>query len=337
MIQSALTKGCQAEASDIHFRSDRRPLFRIHGELLEPDCEFLTHEDIGEWLKTTIAPREWERLQEGVEVDFSFEHRRGVRFRANAYRHAHGLGCALRRIPSEMPSLEQLGLPSIIKRIPLFSSGLVLVTGVTGSGKSTTAASLVEEINRTRAVHVITIEDPIEFIFVPQRALISQRAVGNHTASPASALRAALREDPDVLFVGEMRDVETIHLALTAAETGHLVISTLHTRSAAKTVDRIVDVFPGAQQPQIRTMLADSLAAVISQDLLPSASGGRTLVAEVLIGTPAVAALIREGKTHQLEHVMQTSQSLGMQTRRAHLQRLIEEGRILKNGENDRW
>lgn len=336
-IEAALAKGCRAGASDVHVRSDRRPLFRVDGVLIESDCDLLTHEEIGSWLESAIAPREWKRLQEGGEVDFSFEHQRGVRFRANAYRHAHGLGCALRRIPSEMPSLEQLGLPSVVRQMSHYVKGLVLITGVTGSGKSTTAASLIEKINRERAVHIITIEDPIEYVFVPMCALISQRAIGHHTISPASALRAALREDPDVLFVGEMRDAETIQLALTAAETGHLVISTLHTKSAAKTVDRIVDVFPAAQQSQVRAMVADSLAAVISQDLLPSPGGGRSLVAEVLVGTPAVAAIIREGKTHQLEHVMQTSQSLGMQTRAMHLRGLIEEGRVLLSSENDRW
>jgi twitching motility protein PilT len=337
MIEEALTKGIQVEASDVHIRSDRRPLFRVDGVLREWDGDILTHEEMGAWLRSMIPPREWERLQDGGEIDFSFEHRRGVRFRANAYRHAHGLGCALRHIPSETPSLEQLGLPPVAQQISRYSKGLVLITGVTGSGKSTTAASLIEQINIEQAVHIITIEDPIEFVFVPQRALISQRAIGHHTASPASALRAALREDPDVLFVGEMRDAETIQLALTAAETGHLVISTLHTRSAATTVDRIVDVFPAAQQQHVRTMIADSLAAVISQELLPSPSGGRSLVAEVLFGTPAVAALIREGKTHQLEHVMQTSQSLGMRTRESHLQSLIEQGRVLMSSENDRW
>lgn len=337
MIEAAFTKGCEVGASDVHLRSDRRPVFRVDGELFEGGLELLTHEQIEAWLKSVITPRQWSELQEGEEIDFSFEHGNGVRFRANAYRHAHGLGCALRRIPADMPSLKQLGLPPFVQQIAQYTKGLVLITGVTGSGKSTTAASLIDQINQERAVHVITIEDPIEFVFVPQRALISQRAIDSHTRSPASALRAALREDPDVIFVGEMRDAETIHLALTAAETGHLVISTLHTRSAATAVDRIVDAFPAGQQPQVRSMVADSLAAVISQELLPSPSGGRALVAEVLVGTPAVAALLREGKTHQLEHIMQTSQALGMQTRAWHMQSLVEQGRILMSCENDRW
>jgi twitching motility protein PilT len=254
------------------------------------------------------------RSRRGPASDFAVEVAELGRFRVNVYEHERGSAAALRRVPAEPPVLETLALPAVVSDLCARERGLVLVTGPTGSGKTTTLAAMVDAINHSRDGHVLTLEDPIEFLHVSRRCLVTQREVGRHAESFSEGLRSALREDPDVILVGEMRDLETIALTLTAAETGHLVLGTLHARSAAKTVDRIVDVFPADQQRHVRAMLAESLEAVLAQTLVPRRGGGRVAAVEVLVATPAVRNLIREGKSHQLPSVMQTSQRSGMQT-----------------------
>jgi len=320
-------------ASDIHLSTGSGARFRVDGELVFDGGEVVTEAVCLSFLEE-IAPGVVSQIRAGAaENDFAFDGERGVRYRGHVYRQAHGVSISLRRLPSRNSSLSDLGIPAILSRIVSADRGLLLITGATGSGKSTTAAALIDFINQNYARHIVTIEDPIEFAHRSNRSLVSQREVGAHTDSFSRALRAALREDPDVIFVGEMRDAETIHMALTAAETGHLVISTLHTSGAARTIDRIVDVFPSSQQNQARAMVAESLLAVISQDLVSRVGGGRIVVPEVLIGAPAVRALIREGKIHQLEHVMQTSGGMGMQTRTAALRQLRERGLVPKEEE----
>ena len=262
------------------------------------------------------------------ECDFAYEASSGQRFRINLYHGSNGYNAAVRVIPKEIPTFRDLGLPETIREFADLKSGLVLITGVTGSGKSTTLAAILNEINQTRAVHILTLEDPVEFKFPSVRSLVHQREIGTDTKDFASGLRAALREDPDVLGVGELRDLETISIAVTAAETGHLVFATLHTRSAAETVNRMVDVFPEQQQRQIRVQLAGSLQAVVSQQLLPDRQGGRTPAFEVMIVTSALRNLIREGKTQQIESYIQTGAQYGMQTMEAAVEKLKREGKI---------
>jgi twitching motility protein PilT len=265
-------------------------------------------------------------FERGEEVDFSFEHAHGERFRGNLFRQRGSLALSLRRISPTVRTLEELGLPASLRDLMNNERGLVLIAGATGSGKTTTASALLDEINSKIPAHIITIEDPIEVLHPHKRCLVSQREVGRDTPSFSSALRAALREDPDVIFVGEMRDVETTRLALLAAETGHLVISTLHASSAPKAVDRVIDIFPPHEQPQVRALFADTLSIVLAQELIPRSCGGVTPLAEILVATPAVRSLIREGRVHQLENVMHTSTRIGMQTREQHLQLLCARG-----------
>lgn len=321
-----LEKAGDLIASDIHLSSGSRPVYRVDGELVAAGGEVLSELQclsILEELAPVVAPL----VTAGcVERDFAFDDAEGVRYRGHVFRQARGLSLCLRRLPSVALTLDDLGIPPALARAVTSPRGLVLVTGATGSGKSTTAAALVSFINQTQARHIVTVEDPIEIVHRSERSLVSQREIGAHAQSFTTALRAVLREDPDVIFVGEMRDVETIHLALTAAETGHLIISTLHTSGAARTIDRIIDAFHSSQHVQIRAMVAESLLAVVSQELVPRVGGGRVVVPEVLLGAPAVRALIREGKTHQLEHVMQTSGELGMQTREGALRQLRGHG-----------
>lgn len=263
-----------------------------------------------------------------LDADFCVLLPEVARFRVNVFRHQRGVGAALRAVPLRVPDAEALGMGEIFHRIADARSGLVLVTGPTGSGKSTTLAALVDHVNRTRREHILTIEDPIEFLHTARRCLVNQREIGRDTASFADALRAALREDPDVILIGEMRDLETIRLALTAAETGHLVFATLHTSSAPKSIDRIVDVFPGGEKDTIRSLLSESLKAVVAQTLVPRAGGGRVAAHEIMIATPAVRNLIREHKVAQLRSTIQTSAAVGMQTRDQHLRQLAEQGVI---------
>ncbi len=315
------------DVSDLHLVEGERPLARVNGALMELHGERISHEQFSALLYTLLSEEQREALGRCREVDTAHT-LQGKRWRVHAYTQRRGRALSMRRIACHPPSLEDLGLPEGVHRFSLSRSGLVLITGPTGSGKTTTAAAIIDEIARRDAKHIVTIENPIEFLHETKRSLVSQREVGTHVESCATALRAALREDPDIIFVGEMRDVETIRLALQAAETGHLVISTLHTASAAKTVARVVDVFPAEQQAQIRAVLADTLEGVISQELVLNRQGGRSLVCEVLIATAAVRSLIREGKTHHIEHVLQTSASSGMCSRDASRRYLRELGRI---------
>ena len=268
-------------------------------------------------------------LKDKGECDFAYSLSSGYRFRINLYRSIEGLDAAVRIIPRDVPTCDGLGLPEAVRKLAELKSGLVLITGVTGSGKSSTLAAVINEINRSRAVHILTLEDPVEYKFVSDKSLIHQREVGRDTDSFLSGLRAALREDPDVICVGELRDLETIAIAVTAAETGHLVFATLHTRGAAETVNRITDVFPEQQQQQIRVQLAGSLQAVVSQQLLPDRRGGRTAAFEIMIVTPALRNLIREGKTQQMGSYIQTGSQYGMQTMEAAVEKLKREGKIV--------
>ena len=309
-------------ASDLHLRAGMPPVMRIDGDLEPLAMEVLSNEVIDSIIGGMLTTQQLNLFEQGQEVDLS-TCVGGSRCRVNVFRHSRGVGVVFRLIPQEISSLQALEMPEVVSKILSRGKGLVLVTGPTGSGKSTTLAAMIDHLNKERAGHIVTVEDPIEFVHTSKRALITQREVGGHTASFSAALRAVLREDPDVIMVGELRDLETIQLALTAAETGHLVLATLHTASAAKTVDRIIDVFPAEKQAQVRAMFAESIEAVISQRLIKRGGGGRVAAVEVLIGTTAVRHLIREGKSHQLYSVMQTSHQLGMQTMERHLAELV--------------
>lgn len=328
MILDTIMKARQAaQASDIHLHTGIPPIVRIDGVLRSGDGEGLATNVLKEFVSSVVSRDTYENFLGGNEIDGAFSSSHG-RWRIHAYHTERGVGVALRRLPKDVPSGEELGLPPIVRDLVKLRQGLILVTGATGSGKTTTAAAMLNLLAQTQACHVVTIEDPIEYLFTSSLGVVSQREVGRHTASFSQALRSALREDPDVIFVGEMRDLETMRLALQAAETGHLVISTLHTMGAAKAVSRVVDVFPSDQQPLIRSVLADTLEGIISQELVPGVSGGVVLIPEVLIGTPAVRSLIREGKFHQLEHVMQTSLDVGMQTRARSVSMMCAQARL---------
>lgn len=330
MLESLLRAAQQLAASDIHLSAGMPPLARVCGALqtLEPDT--LGNAPIRGIIDSVLPESQRRQFAEGIACDFAFSIEGLGRYRANAYRQQRGVGLALRPIPEAVPSLEAIGAPSMLASLAMHDHGLVLVVGPTGSGKSTTLAAMVDYVNRHTARHVLTIEDPVEFIYAPARCLITQREVGRDTPSFADALKAALREDPDVILLGEMRDLETIRLALTAAETGHLVLATLHTATAAQAVERIVDVFPGSERDLARTLLADVLRAVVAQELLPRKDGeGRVAVHEVLVGTPAVRNLIREQKGAQLLSAMQTGQQYGMQTMAQSLEQLVRAGLIV--------
>jgi twitching motility protein PilT len=325
-VTELLEFAIQSGASDLHLSSGEPPRIRLHGDMKNIEHPPLSAEEVHGMVFDIMSDLQRRIFQETNDADFSFELGDKARFRVNVFRGRRGEGAVFRAIPSKVVTLHDLSLPPVCKEICSKEKGLVLVTGPTGSGKSTTLAAMIHHINSTFEKHVLTIEDPIEFVHRSERCLINQREVGPHTASFSSALRAALREDPDVILVGEMRDLETISLALTAAETGHLVFATLHTSSAPKTVDRIIDVFPAAQQEQIRTMLAESIQAIFCQTLLKRRSGGRTAALEILIGTPAVRNLIREGKIHQIPSALQTGQKVGMQTMDMALLDLVRRG-----------
>jgi twitching motility protein PilT len=302
-------------ASDLHISAGEPPIVRIHGDMRKLESPPLPKDEVRRMLYDILNDQQRKTFEESLDMDFSFSLGEYGRFRVNLFFHNRGMGAVFRTIPTKIYSFEQLGLPRVCREVCRKDRGLVLVTGPTGSGKSTTLAAMIDLINNENKGHIITIEDPIEFVHESKNCLISQREVGPHTHSFANALRSALREDPDIILVGEMRDLETISLALTAAETGHLVFATLHTSSAPKTIDRVIDVFPAAQQGQIRTMLAESIQAVFSQVLLKRKGGkGRILAIECMIGTPAVKNLIREGKISQIPSMLQTGQKFGMQT-----------------------
>ena len=303
------------KASDLHISSGLPPMIRVHGDVRRINLPALTHKDVHGMVYDIMNDAQRKQYEEFLETDFSFEIPNLARFRVNAFNQNRGAAAVFRVIPSKVLTLEELNCPKIFKEIANQPRGIVLVTGPTGSGKSTTLAAMVDYVNENEYGHILTIEDPIEFVHDAKRCLINQREVARDTQSFNAALRSALREDPDVILVGEMRDLETIRLALTAAETGHLVFGTLHTSSAAKTVDRIVDVFPAAEKDMVRAMMSESLRAVISQTLLKTKDGaGRVAAHEIMIGTPAIRNLIRENKVAQMYSAIQTGQGVGMQT-----------------------
>ncbi len=314
-IQKLLQMCVTYQASDIHLLVGVPPMLRIHGKLVVvPETAATTPAQVEELITPLLSEEQRELVKVDRELDFSYALSTGSRFRANVYFEKGNMAAALRFIPSQIRTLEDLHLPPIIGELTKMKQGLVLVTGPTGHGKSTTLAAMIERINRERGEHIVTIEDPIEYVYQPQKSVISQRELHADTHSWGVALKSVLREDPNVVLIGEMRDYETIEAALTIAETGHLVLTTLHTNSAAQTIDRIVDVFPEKEQAQIRGQLSMSLEAIVSQRLIPSEDGTRIAVCEILIANPAVRSLIRDGKTHMLTNVMQTSTDMGMRT-----------------------
>lgn len=328
-ITDLLAFGAKNKASDLHLSSGISPMIRVHGDMRRINLPEMSAEEVGNMVTSVMNDHQRKIYQQNLEVDFSFELPNVARFRVNAFNIGRGPAAVFRTIPSTVLSLEELKAPSIFQKIAESPRGMVLVTGPTGSGKSTTLAAMINYINKTQPAHILTIEDPIEFVHQSKKSLINQRELHQHTLSFANALRSALREDPDVILVGEMRDPETIGLALTAAETGHLVFGTLHTTGAAKTVDRIVDVFPAGEKEMVRSMLSESLTAVISQNLLKTHDGnGRVASHEILIANPAVRNLIRENKITQINSVLQTGQASGMQTMDQSLQSLVRQGLI---------
>jgi len=329
-ITQLLAFGVEQGASDCHLSSGEPPMIRIDGELKKLDNPALTKEQVHALVYDIMNDVQRRVFEETHECDFSFELGKVARFRVNVFLQRKGEGAVFRTIPTKVMSLEELGMPPILKQLCEKDKGLILVTGPTGSGKSTTLAAMVDYLNSSFEGHILTVEDPIEFVHESKKCLVNQRELGPHTHSFANALRSALREDPDIILVGEMRDLETIQLALTAAETGHIVFGTLHTSSAPKTVDRIIDVFPPNQQAQIRAQFAESIEAVITQALLKKKVGGRVAALEILTGTTAVRNLIREGKIHQIPGTMQVSQKDGMQTMDMALTSLVTRGIVTR-------
>lgn len=328
-IKELLELTVQQNASDLHIVAGIPPTLRVDGVLSPvPNLGVLTPDMVAGFLKEVLNSEQLERLIVNKEIDFSLAFSEKSRFRVNAYTQRGTLAAAFRRIPLEIPPIDSLGLPKILHSFTTLRQGFVLVTGPTGHGKSTTLAAMINEINANRAAHIVTIEDPIEFMFKPIKSIISQREMRSDTHSWQVALRSVLREDPDVVLVGEMRDYETIAAALTVAETGHLVFATLHTNSAAQTIDRIVDVFPEEQQAQVRLQLSNVIEAVFSQRLISAIAGGRVVGYEVLLASTAIRTSIREGKTHQIDSILQTSQEVGMNTLETSLAALVREGSI---------
>ncbi|MDR3579503.1 MAG: type IV pilus twitching motility protein PilT [Oryzomonas sp.] len=316
-------------ASDLHLSTGNPPIFRLNGEMVRLNFKSLADEELREVLFEILDEKQRAHFEATKDLDFAYAVPELARFRGNIFMQHRGIAGVFRMIPSKILSAEDLQLPDGVLRMTNFKKGLVLVTGPTGSGKSTTLAAMIDLINATRKEHILTLEDPLEFIHENKLSLLNQRQIGEHTESFASALRAALREDPDIILVGEMRDLTTISLAMSAAETGHLVFGTLHTNTAAKTIDRIIDVFPTDQQEQVRAMLSESLKGVVCQQLLKTADGkGRTAALEIMIGTPAIANLIREGKTFQIPSIIQTAKKDGMQLMDQHLLDLLKTKRI---------
>ena len=332
-ISDLLAFSVKNKASDLHLSSGLPPMIRVHGDVRKINLPALDHAQVHAMVYDIMNDGQRKTFEETLECDFSFEIPNLARFRVNAFNQNRGAGAVFRTIPSEVLTLDELKAPKIFKEIAETSRGLVLVTGPTGSGKSTTLAAMVDYVNEKDYGHILTVEDPIEFVHMSKKCLINQREVGPHTQSFSNALRAALREDPDVILVGEMRDLETIRLALSAAETGHLVFATLHTSSAAKTIDRVVDVFPAAEKEMVRSMLSESLRAVISQTLCKTKNGeGRVAAHEIMIGTPAIRNLIRENKVAQMYSAIQTGQNVGMQTLDQNLQELVSRD-VISSGE----
>lgn len=328
-IQQLLDLTIQRNASDLHLSVGFPPTLRLHGDLLPvPGESPSTPEQVDSLITPLLSDYQKQIYQQNLELDFSFGLEDKARFRVNIFRQQGYTAVALRLIPFKIPPLEQLGLPSVLNKLTSLKQGFILVTGPTGHGKSTTLASFINKINLERAEHIITVEDPIEYVYPSGKSLIEQREMYKDTRSWDSALRAALREDPNVLLIGEMRDLETISAAMTIAETGHLVFATLHTNSASQSIDRIIDVFPEVQQPQIRLQLSSTLESIISLRLIPTVEPGRTLAAEILFATPAVRNIIREGKSYLIDNVIETSAEGGMQTLERSLANLVKAGKI---------
>jgi twitching motility protein PilT len=328
-IEILLDEVIKRKASDLHLQVGLPPMLRVDGSLIAvAGADPLTEETVETLVFAILDEDQKQVLLKDKEFDFSFSYGELGRFRVNAFHERGNIAAALRLIPNEILTTDQLGLPAVMDKFSDYPRGLVLVTGPTGSGKSTTLASIIHKINAEKAVHILTIEDPIEFTHKSQKSVIAQREVHYDTYSFSAALRSALREDPDVVLIGEMRDLETIASAITIAETGHLVFATLHTNSASQSIDRMIDVFPPHQQPQIRAQLSNILMAIVSQRLVPAIGGGRIVAAEILIATPAVRNIIREGKSHQLEAVIQTGAEFGMQGMDRTLANLVHAGTI---------
>ena len=327
-ITELLDFSVKHNASDLHLSAGVPPMVRIDGDVRKLGIPAFTHQEVHRLVFEIMNDAQRSEFEEKLEVDFSFELHNVGRFRVNAFNQSRGCAAVFRTIPSSIPTLEALEAPEIFRKIANAEKGLVLVTGPTGSGKSTTLAAIVDYINRNHNKHVLTIEDPIEFVHTNNKCLINQREVNRDTHSFQNALRSALREDPDVILVGEMRDKETISLALTAAETGHLVFGTLHTSSAAKTIDRIIDVFPGSDKDMVRSMLSESLRSVIAQKLLKRNGGGRIACHEIMMATPAIRNLIREDKVAQMYSIIQTGAAHGMQTMEQNARQLMAQGMV---------
>ncbi len=331
-ISQLLAFSVKNKASDLHLSAGLPPMLRVHGDVRRLNLPDLEHKDVLAMIYDIMSDGQRKRFEEMLEADFSFEIEGLSRFRVNAFNHLRGAGAVFRTIPSKILSLEQLNAPPIFAEIALKPRGLVLVTGPTGSGKSTTLAGMVNHLNENENGHILTIEDPIEFVHISRNCLINQREVGPHTHGFAEALRSALREDPDAILVGELRDLETIRLALSAAETGHLVFGTLHTSSAAKTIDRIIDVFPGDEKEMVRAMLSESLQAVISQTLCKNVTNdGRVAAHEIMLGSNSIRNLIREGKVAQMYSAIQMGSGVGMQTLDQNLLALVKSNRISRD------
>lgn len=330
-IAQLLTFSVKQGASDLHLSSGVEPMIRVDGDVRRINLPVMEHKEVHDMLYDIMNDRQRKDYDEYLETDFSFEIPGVARFRVNAFNHNRGAGGVFRTIPSKILTLEQLNAPKIFQEISNTPRGIVLVTGPTGSGKSTTLAGMVDYINDNHYGHILTVEDPIEFVHQSKKCLINQREVHRDTLGFNEALRSALREDPDVILVGEMRDLETIRLALSAAETGHLVFGTLHTSSAAKTIDRVVDVFPAAEKEMVRSMLSESLRAVISQTLMKKQGGGRVAAHEIMLGTPAIRNLIRENKIAQMYSAIQTGQRDGMQTLDQNLKDLVRKGVVSRD------
>ncbi len=329
-IAELLAFSVKNKASDLHLSAGLPPMIRVDGDIRRINLPPLEHKELHDMIYDIMSDNQRKEYEENLEVDFSFEIPGLARFRVNAFNQNRGCAAVFRTIPSEILTLEDLGAPPIFKEIIDVPRGLILVTGPTGSGKSTTLAAMVDHLNKHEQGHILTIEDPIEFVHTSNKCLVNQREVHRDTHSFNNALRSALREDPDIILVGELRDLETIRLALTAAETGHLVFGTLHTSSAAKTIDRIIDVFPAGEKPMVRSMLSESLRAVIAQTLLKRVGGGRIAAHEIMIGIPAIRNLIREDKVAQMYSSIQTGQAYGMQTLDQCLQDLLRKGLITR-------
>lgn len=335
-ITELLSFTVQQGASDLHISAGMPPIIRVDGEVRRIKLPSLDHKQVHTLIYDIMNDKQRKEYEDVLETDFSFEVPGLARFRVNAFNQNRGAGAVFRTIPSKVLTLDDLGMGKVFQDLSELPRGLVLVTGPTGSGKSTTLAAMIDYVNDTRADHILTIEDPIEFVHESKKCLVNQREVHRDTHSFSHALRSALREDPDIILVGEMRDLETIRLALTAAETGHLVFGTLHTTSAAKTIDRVIDVFPAAEKDMVRSMLSESLMGVISQTLLKKPKGGRVAAHEIMIGTPAIRNLIREAKVAQMYSAIQTGASYGMRTLDQSLQELVQKGMISRETARER-